>query len=1056
MHSACQVTEIDVRLGSTWIEPKFVEQFIYELLDTPSYYQSGVRFVNNPIEVLFSKYNSEWRITNKSLDKGNIKATSTYGTKHKSAYQLIDDGLNFRDTKVWEKKKDEDGNDIRVLNKNETTIAQQKQDTIKQEFKSWIFKDAERRNYLVDKYNTLFNSTKPREYDGSHIDFVGINKEIELRTHQKNAIAHALYGKNTLFAHEVGAGKTYEIIATAIEGKRLGLHNKSLVAVPNHLTEQMGDDFIKLYPNANILVAKKKDFEKNNRQKLFSRIATGDYDAVIIGHSQMLKVPISTERQERFLKEQINEIANGIQELEETNAESFQVKQMERAKKALEVRLEKLNNTPTRDDVVTFEELGVDKLFVDEAHLYKNLFLHTKMQNVSGISTSSNVQKTQDLYMKCKYLDEITGGKGIVFATGTPVSNSMTEIYSMMKYLQADTLEKMELTHFDAWASNFGETVTAIELAPEGTGYRQKTRFAKFFNLPELMAVFKETADIKTSDMLDLDVPECEVHNISVKPTETQANLVQSLSERASKIHNRMVDPSIDNMLTVTTDGRKIGLDQRLINPLLPDEDGTKVNVCVDNVYKIWDETKEDKLTQLVFCDFSTPKADGSFNLYDDVKEKLIARGVPEEEIAFIHDAKNEQQREVLFSKVRSGEIRVFLGSTAKMGAGTNIQDKIVASHDLDCPWKPADMTQRLGRTVRQGNKNKNVQLFRYVTEGTFDAYLFQTLENKQRFISQIMTSKAPMRSCEDVDEQTLSFAEIKALCAGNPLIKEKMDLDIAVTRLRVLKSNHQNDLYTLEDNVLRHLPNRIDKTKKVIENLEKDIKHLKKFPTVVDKDGKQNFSMTINNTLYTEKENAGVALFEACKKSVIGHTGEKETSIGEFKGFKIYASFDVLSKQFIVHLKNNGRYTAHLGESMLGNIQRLANVLDNLPSKVEDNKIMLSETESKLKNSIEEMNKPFPQEQEFQEKTARLEELTVLLDIDSKKSENVKKEFQFENPKYRLISQDELEQMEQSDIEFNYCPDTENEGKFIMQYDENDIEQIEELLDENDNSLTR
>ena len=1055
MPKPLNATEIDVRLGSTWIEPKFVEQFIYELLDTPYYYKNITGTDKNSIEVYFSKFTAEWRITNKSLDKTNIKATSTYGTKYKNAYQLIEDCLNFRDTKVWDKEIDENGKEIRVLNKNATTIVQEKQKEIKQKFKDWIFKDAERRNYLVNKYNILFNSTKAREYDGSHINFVGINREIELRPHQKNAIAHALYGKNTLFAHEVGAGKTFEIIATAMEGKRLGLHNKSLIAVPNHLTEQMGDDFIELYPNANILVATKKDFEKNNRQKLFAKIATGDYDAVIIGHSQIEKIPISVERQERLMKEQINEIVAGIKDLKESNAERFQVKQMEKLKKSLEVRLTKLLDTP-KDDIVTFEELGIDKLFVDEAHLYKNLFLQTKMQNVSGISTNANVKKTQDLYMKCRYLDEITGGKGIVFATGTPVSNSMTEIYSMMKYLQADTLEKLNMKHFDAWASNFGETVTAIELAPEGTGYRAKTRFAKFFNLPELMTIFKECADIKTTDTLDLDIPECEMHNISVKPTETQVELVQSLSERATKIHNRMVDPSIDNMLKVTTDGRKIGLDQRLINPLLPDEDGTKVNVCVNNVYKIWEETKEDRLTQLIFCDFSTPKADGSFNLYDDIKNKLIAQGVPKEEIAFIHDAKNERQREILFDKVRSGEIRVFIGSTSKMGAGTNIQDKIIASHDLDCPWKPADMTQRLGRMLRQGNNNKKVQLFRYVTESTFDAYLFQTLENKQRFISQIMTSKAPMRSCEDVDEQTLSFAEIKALCAGNPLIKEKMDLDIDVARLKVLKSNYQNNLYTLEDDVLRHLPNRIDKTKKIIDNLEKDIEHLKKFPTVLDKDGKQNFSMTINNTLYTDKEKAGLALFESCKKSVIGNTNGKETSIGEFKGFKLHASFDSFSKQFKVYLNNNGSYSFVLGDSASGNIQRMINALDNLPSKIEDNKIILSETESKLKNSIEELKKPFPQEQELKTKTARLEELTVLLDIDSKKSANVKEEFQFDNPKYKLITQDELEQMEQSDIKFNLRPDTENEGKFIMQHDENDLERIEELLDGYENNLTR
>lgn len=982
MPKALQASEIDVRLGATWIDTDIINKFIYETLNTPF-------FIRSNIKTNFSPFTAEWNITNKSKDSKNMKARTQFGTSRKNAYQLIEDCLNLRDTKVWDRISTPEGEKTE-LNKKETMLAQQKQDLIKSAFKDWVFKDPERREALVSKYNVLFNSTKPREYDGSHLSLTGMNPEITLRPHQKNAVAHALYGGNTLFAHEVGAGKTYEMIATAMESKRLGLCNKSLIVVPNHLTEQMGGDFLELYPSANILVAKKDDFSKENRRKLCAKIATGDFDAVIVGHSQLIKIPVSPERQERLMKEQIQEIVQGIKDLKEQNAERFQVKQLEKTKKTLETKLEKLNNSAKRDDVITFEELGIDKLVVDEAHLFKNLYLNTKMRNISGISTNDNVQKTADLYMKCQYLDELTGGKGIVFATGTPVSNSMTEIYSMMKYLQADMLDKTGLKHFDAWASSFGETVTATELAPEGTGYRAKTRFAKFFNLPELMSMFKECADIKTADMLDLKTPECTIHNVVAKPTEIQSELVQSLSERAKIVHNRDVDPSVDNMLKITTDGRKIGLDQRLIDPLLPDEPGTKVNLCVDNVHKIWEDTKADRLTQLVFCDFSTPKADGSFNLYDDIREKLVARGVPKNEVAFIHEAKTDIQKDDLFAKVRSGEIRVLMGSTSKMGAGTNVQDKLVASHDLDCPWKPSDMEQRRGRMVRQGNDNEKVQLFRYVTEATFDAYLFQTLENKQKFIGQIMTSKAPARSCEDVDEAALSYAEVKALCAGNPLIKEKMDLDVEVTKLKMIKSNFTNQQYALEDNVLKSFPKEIAFYKEAINGFEKDIQTVKANP-ITDKEKLP--PMVIDGKTYTEKEEAGKALLNA-RTLVSVEKKSEPVKIGSYRGFDMFVSLQTIgfSPVFRLDLKGEKTHSVELGSDVYGNLTRLNNALDGMDKPLEQMKNKLADVQEQLAFAKEEIGKPFPQEAELQQKLERLSELDVLISIDKEDDRKAEK----------------------------------------------------------------
>lgn len=1040
MPKRLEASEIDVRLGATWIEPHYIHQFINEVIQ-PRY------SARNNISVNYSSYTAEWNIEGKSLDKNNIIANIKYGTSRKNAYQIIEDSLNLRDVKVYDRIEDADGKMVSVVNRNATIEAQNKQKEIKEVFKDWIFKDINRRKELVEKYNVLFNSIKPREYDGEHINFVGINPEITLRPHQKNAVAHTLYGGNTLLAHEVGAGKTFEMIASAMESKRLGLCNKSLFVVPNHLTEQMGNDFIKLYPSANILVAKKEDFIEKNRKNLYAKIATGDFDAVIIGHSQLMKIPVSEERQERMIRQQINEIIDGISELKSQNSENFHVKQLEKTKKNLETKLDKLLHSSKRDDVVTFEELGIDKMYLDEAHLFKNLFLNTKMRNVAGISTNDNVQKTVDLYMKCQYLDEITGGKGLVFATGTPVSNSMTEVYSMMKYLQNDLLQEKGLKHFDAWAATFGETVTAMELAPEGTGYRSKTRFSKFYNLPEMMNMFKECADIKTMDMLDdLVLPKCDVKNVVVKPTETQRELVGMLSERAKKIQNKEVEPSVDNMLKITTDGRKTGLDQRLINPLLPDEPGTKVNVCIDNVFRIWGDTKEDKLTQIVFCDFSTPKNDGTFNLYDDIKDKLISKGVPEEEIAFIHDATNEKQKEELFSKVRGGDIRVIIGSTSKMGAGTNIQDKLVASHDLDCPWKPSDMEQRRGRMVRQGNDNKNVQLFRYVTEGTFDAYLFQMLENKQKFISQIMTSKTPVRSCEDVDEAVLSYAEVKALCAGNPLIKEKMDLDIDVARLKIMKSHYQNNLFSLEDK-LNVYPAEKKKIETAIENIKKDMDHLSKYPKLRDETGKIIFSpMNILGVTYTDKETAGKALLSACTKVAIGTSG-KDREIGEYKGFKMNAYFDILNKNFILYLNNNFRYKIDLGSSISGNLTRIDNALENLTDEYEDTIKALSSLDEEMIKIKEEIDVPFKYENELQSKIERLNEVDFLINItDDSKSEEIQEEKKSEAKEYHYLqtTPEGVSELEKSDIKFDK---KENELGFIIRYDKKDKEAIEDVL---------
>lgn len=987
---ALQASDIDVRLGATWIDTNIINKFIYETLNTPF-------FMQEDIVTRFSPSTTQWNISNKSKDNKNVKARTQFGTNRKNAYQLIEDCLNLRDTKVWDKVDTPDGVKSE-LNRKETMLAQQKQELLRNSFKDWVFKDPVRREALVEKYNVFFNSTKPREYDGSHLSLVGINSEIKLRPHQKNAVAHAIYGGNTLFAHEVGAGKTFEMIATAMESKRLGLCNKSLIAVPNHLTEQMGNDFMKLYPAANILVAKKEDFSKENRKKLCAKIATGDFDAVIIGHSQLIKIPVSPERQERLMKEQIHEIVTGISELKKEKAEHFHVKQLEITKKSLEAKLKKLINSPKRDDVVNFEELGVDKLIVDEAHLFKNLYLNTKMRNISGISTNDNVQKTADLYMKCQYLDEITGGKGIVFATGTPVSNSMTEIYSMMKYLQSDMLDKTGLKHFDAWAANFGETVTAMELAPEGTGYRAKTRFAKFFNLPELMNLFKECADIKTADVLNLKTPECTVHNIAVKPTNLQSEMVQNLSERAAKVHNREVDPTEDNMLKITTDGRKIGLDQRLIDPLFPDEAGTKVNACVDNVFKIWNDTKPDRLTQLIFCDFSTPKADDSFNLYDDIRNKLTALGIPKEEVAFIHEAKNENQKDRLFAKVRSGEVRVLIGSTAKMGAGTNIQDKLVASHDLDCPWKPADMEQRRGRMVRQGNKNKKVDLYRYVTEATFDAYLFQTLENKQKFIGQIMTSKAPVRSCEDVDESALSYAEVKALCAGNPDIKEKMELDVEVSKLKMLKSNYINQQYSLEDSILKHYPKEISTLTSAINSYKKDIETIKQHP-IIDKE--KLLPMKIGNQTYTDKELAGKALLNSRTLVPVDKQSEP-INIGSYRGFDMLISLqhDFLVPYFRLDLKGAKTHSIELGDDVYGNLTRINNVFDSMEKQLSSTQDRLSDVQNQLTFAKEEMSKPFPQEAELQQKLSRLEELDIRISMEkvSEKPKSIDKKEQMKD----------------------------------------------------------
>lgn len=991
--------DIRVKLGAPWIDEKYITQFIYEVLDTPVNLQ-----VNNGglcIDVQHSNKTASWVITNKSLDSGNIKATVTYGTARKNAYEIVEDSLNQRDTTVNDPKFDDDGKIHYVLNHKETVLARQKQEAINNAFREWIFRDRERREFLVEKYNVQFNCIRPREYDGSHLTFAGMNPEKELRPHQKNAVARAIYGGNTLFAHEVGAGKTYEMIATAMEGKRLGLCSKSLIAVPNHLTEQFANDFIDLYPNANILVAGEKDFRKENRRKLCAKISTGDFDAVIIGHSQLIKVGVSPEREQEFIKQQIEEVTDDIAEIKKQNGEHFTIKEMEKTKKDMETRLKQLSDRIVKDDVITFEQLGVDKLFIDEADMFKNLGLSTKMRNISGVSANTKVQKTQDLYMKCQYIDELTGGKGIVFATGTPVSNSISEIFTMQRYLQADLLRKNNLAHFDAWAASFAEKVTKLEFAPEGTGFRQKTRLARFYNLPELMTMFKECADIKTADDIDLPTPECEVHNISVDPTETQKNLVKSLGKRAEIIHNKAVTPDVDNMLLVTMDGRKIGLDQRLINPLLPDEAGTKVNACIDNVFRIWNETSENRSTQLIFCDFGVPTVqkkvkdkDGNaiteseedfskFNIYDDIRSKLINMGVPQEEIAFIHSAKTKEAKEKLFEKVRNGDVRILIGSTSKMGAGTNVQNKLIASHDLDCPWKPRDMEQRRGRMVRQGNENKKVQLFRYVTKDTFDAYLFQTLENKQRFISQIMTSKTPARNCDDIDESTLSYAEVKALCIANPHIKEKMELDIEISKLQMIKSEFMNIHYRLEDAVHVKLPQELANEISELKNMEADRKALADYPIEHDSEGHEAFSpMTVNGRTLTDRKEAGAALIKAAIQSAIGNKNNAVT-IGEYKGFKLDVYTDSAGKVNL-YIKGKSSVSIIMSESEGGNITKINNALNNIEDRIVRCKDRIEALKKQIENSKTELTKPFPQEQELKDKLERQTELALLLNLDN------------------------------------------------------------------------
>ena len=968
-----EASEIDVRLGATWLDPDIIQKFMTETFQIPYYLRHAVK-------VRYSPYTAEWRVEGKTATgRSDIISSETYGTSRANAYKILEETLNLKDVRIYDTIEDAEGKPKRVLNKRETMLAQQKQQVIKDAFANWVWQDPQRRIALVKQYNELFNSTRPREYDGSHIKFVGMNPEITLREHQRNAIAHVLYGGNTLLAHEVGAGKTYEMAASAMEAKRLGLCQKSLFVVPNHLTEQWASEFLNLYPNAKLLVARRKDFETANRKKFCARIATGDYDAVIIGHSQFERIPLSFERQERIIQEQIYETLAAINELKVHAGENFSIKQMEKTRKTLETKLEKLRSDERKDDVITFEQLGVDRLFVDESHFYKNLFLTTKMRNVAGLSTSE-AQKSSDMFGKCRYLDEITGGRGVVFATGTPVSNSMTELYTVMRYLQYSTLQQKKLTHFDCWASTFGETTTAIELAPEGTGYRARTRFAKFFNLPELMSMFKEVADIKTADQLHLPVPEAKFETVVAKPSDLQKEMVQELSKRAAEIHSGTVDASVDNMLCVTSDGRKIGLDVRLMNPMLPDDPNSKLNVCVQNVLKIWEEGKDQKLTQLLFCDLSTPKNDGNFNVYDDIRKKLIAAGVPENEIEFIHNADSETKKAALFSKVRSGDVRVLLGSTAKMGAGTNVQSRLVAVHHLDVGWKPSDMTQRNGRIIRQGNMNKEVKVFNYVTEGTFDSYLFQTLENKQRFISQIMTSKSPVRSCDDVDEQALSYAEIKALCAGNPLIKEKMDLDVQVAKLKVLKADHQSQKFRLQDKLLTKFPADIQETNAHIAGLKADAQLAAAHPQ-----GKEEFcGMVIKGVAYDEKKTAGERLVLACSEL----PNAEEKVIGSYRGFELSLRFDAFRTEYQALLKGQRKYTVPLGADPLGNIIRLDNSLNNFPERITAAENELDTLHQQQAAAQIEVEKPFPQEEELAEKSARLAELNAQLDVDEKSHE--------------------------------------------------------------------
>ena len=977
-------SEISVRLGSTWIPESDIKDFIRYLLN-PNYY------TGRNIKVHYMESTSEWNIEGKSLDKYNVKSTNTYGTKRANAYKIIEDSLNLRDTRVYDYYTDENGKRVAELNKKETAIAQAKQEQIKLAFDDWIWKDPERRERLTKIYNERFNSIRPREYDGSHISFDGMNPEITLRKHQVNAIARILYGGNTLLAHEVGAGKTFEMVAAAMESKRLGLCNKSLFVVPNHIIEQFGKEFLQLYPSANILITTKKDFTTANRKKFCSRIATGDYDAIIISHSQFEKIPMSIERQATIIQKQIDDIILGIQDLKNNNGERFSIKQMEKTKKGLETRLAKLNDASKKDDVVTFEELGVDRIFVDEAHYYKNLFLYTKMRNVGGIA-QTEAQKSSDLFMKCRYLDELTGGKGVIFATGTPISNSMVELYTMQRYLQYSELEKRHLQQFDAWASTFGETVTAIELSPEGTGYRAKTRFAKFFNLPELMAMFREVADIQTSDTLNLPVPKANYHNVVIEASEVQKKMVEDLSKRADQVRNKMVKPDVDNMLRITNDGRKLALDQRIINDMLPDEENGKISECANKVYEIWNKTSDKKSAQLVFCDLSTPNNDGKFNAYDDLKTKLIKRGIPEEEIKFIHDAKTDTQRQEMFNSVRKGQVRVLIGSTTKMGAGTNCQDKLIALHDVDCPWRPSDLTQKSGRIIRQGNENDNVDIYRYVTEGTFDAYLYQLVENKQKFISQIMTSKIPVRDMEDIDETALSYAEIKALAAGNPDIIEKTELDTQVAKLKLLKQNHLSQIYELEDKVIKYYPTEIKRLENRIECIKADLKILKNNNTSDSSFEK----MYIKGTNFTEKKLAGERIIELCKSM----TNPDPIEIGEYKGFNMILSFDTFYKTFYLDMKNNLSYRVELGGDANGNITRIDNVLNSIEERLSSTENTLEDTKKNFENAKQDMNRPFPQEDELKQKIKRLDELNIKLNLskekdceEDKKSQTCKKE---------------------------------------------------------------
>lgn len=968
-------SEISVRLGATWLPPDDVQEFIFHLLETPRYAQWNIK-------VHFSPFTSEWNIEGKSYDKGNVRAYNTYGTSRINAYKIIEETLNLKDVRIFDYIEDDEGKKKAVLNKKETAIAQSKQEMIKQEFQDWIWSDPERRERLCKSYNEKFNSVRPREYDGSHIIFNGMNPEIELREHQKNAVAHILYGGNTLLAHAVGAGKTFEMVAAAQESKRLGLCNKSLFVVPNHLTEQWAAEYLQLYPAANILVATKKDFETKNRKKFCGRIATGDYDAVIIGHSQFEKIPMSIERQRAILEQQLEEITGGIAELKRNRGENFSIKQLEKSKKSIKQKLDKLNDQTKKDDVVTFEELGVDRLFVDESHYYKNLYLYTKMRNVGGIA-QTEAQKSSDLFMKCRYLDEITGGRGTVFATGTPISNSMVELYTIQRYLQYNTLVKNGLQHFDAWASTFGETITAVELTPEGTGYRAKTRFAKFYNLPELMAMFKEIADIKTADMLNLPVPEAKYHNIAVKPSEMQKEMVASLAERAEQVRGGGVDSSVDNMLKITNDGRKLALDQRMLNDMLPDFEGSKINACVDNIYRIWEENTDKKSAQLVFCDLSTPKNDGTFSVYNDIRKKLIERGIPESEVKFIHEADTDMKKKELFQKTRKGEVRVLLGSTQKMGAGTNVQDKLIALHDVDCPWRPSDLEQRSGRIVRQGNENPQVDIYRYVTEQTFDAYLYQLVEGKQKFASQIMTSKSPVRSAEDIDETALSYAEIKMLATGNPYIKEKMDLDIQVQKLKMLKSNFLSEKYGLEDKVIKFYPQQIAYLKSRVEGLTKDVETAKSHPKPIDE---QPLGMMVSGVSYSEKAEAGQAIINACKSM----NSPDAIPLGEYRGFQMELYFDTVQRNYVVKLKGETSRDVPLGDDAHGNIVRIDNGIERFEEALADTKNSLENTEKQFETAKQEIEKPFAKEEELRAKTARLDELNILLNMDKKENEIV------------------------------------------------------------------